>query len=232
VSLPALTTVERLTLATVTTVPEWHPEHATFEPFPVHAWIIRHPDGVLLVDTGVGTDNHAIDGWYQPRITPLVDALGALGLQLGDIAGVVLSHLHFDHCGQQRIINAPVYVQAAEIEAAQTPGYTVPGWAEIPTDRLRRMTGDEEILDGVRVLSTPGHSPGHQSVVVEAAGGRVVLVAQCAYRASELWTGEPGLTNLHEDSWQDAARDSLARVRSLAPLTAQLSHDPEIVTLP
>jgi glyoxylase-like metal-dependent hydrolase (beta-lactamase superfamily II) len=232
VSLPALTTVERLTLATVTTVPEWHPEHATFEPFPVHAWIIRHPDGVLLVDTGVGTDNHAIDGWYQPRITPLVDALGALGLQLGDIAGVILSHLHFDHCGQQRIINAPVYVQAAEIEAAQTPGYTVPGWAEIPTDRLRRMTGDEEILDGVRVLSTPGHSPGHQSVVVEAAGGRVVLVAQCAYRASELWTGEPGLTNLHEDSWQDAARDSLARVRSLAPLTAQLSHDPEIVTLP
>ncbi|HXH58573.1 MBL fold metallo-hydrolase [Iamia sp.] len=150
---------------------------------------------------------------------------------LRDIAGVVLSHLHFDHCGQRRAINAPVYVQAAEVEAAETPGYTVPEWAEIPTDRLRRIAGDEEILDGVRLLSTPGHSPGHQSVVVEAAGGRVVLVAQCAYRASELRTGEPGLTNLHDDSWQDAARDSLARVRSLAPLTAQLSHDPEIVTL-
>lgn len=69
-------------------------------------------------------------------------------------------------------------------------------------------------------------------MVVEAAGGRVVLVAHCAYRASELRSGEPGLTNLHDDAWQAAARDSLQRVRSLAPSTAQLSHDPEIVTLP
>ena len=67
--------VHRLTLATVTSVPEWHPEHDTFEPFPVHAWVIRHPDGPILVDTGVGLNNRAIDEWYHPQITLLASSL-------------------------------------------------------------------------------------------------------------------------------------------------------------
>src|ERR1019366_4230265 len=50
VPLSKLPPVERLTLATVTSVPEWHPEHDTFTPFPVHAWVIRHPDGAILVE--------------------------------------------------------------------------------------------------------------------------------------------------------------------------------------
>lgn len=52
--LGVLPAVERLVLGTIGTVPEWHPEHATFKPFPVHAWLVRHPDGLILVDTGVG----------------------------------------------------------------------------------------------------------------------------------------------------------------------------------
>src|SRR5680860_1280128 len=225
--LVALPVVERLTLAVVTAVPEWHPEYATFEPFPVHAWVVRHPDGALLVDTGIGVDNAVIDEWYRPRITPLGDALGSLELAPSDIAGVVLSHLHFDHCGQQGMLAPPVYVQAAEYEAAQTPRYTVPDWAAIPNDRLRLVGGDEEVAEGVRLIATPGHTPGHQSVLIEAAGERVVLAAQCAYRAGELRSGEPATTNLHDNAWEDAACDSLRRIRALAPATFQLSHDPE-----
>lgn len=230
-SLRVLPRIERLTLAIVTAVPEWHPAHATFEPFPVHAWVIRHPDGVLLVDTGIGTGVQAIDDWYRPRVTPLVEALAGLGLGPWDIDGVVLSHLHFDHCGQQATLDAPVYVQAAEREAAEAPRYTIPAWSAITRHRLRLVAGDEEVLDGVRLLSTPGHTPGHQSVVIEARGARVVLAAQCAFRAGELRTGEPGPTNLHDDAWEDAARRSLERIRSLAPVAVHLSHDPEIVTL-
>jgi glyoxylase-like metal-dependent hydrolase (beta-lactamase superfamily II) len=228
----ALPRVDRLTLAVVTAVPEWHPEYATFEPFPVHAWVIRHPDGVVLVDTGIGFGSRAIDEWYHPQVTSLVDALGSAQLQRADVAAVVLSHLHFDHCGQQAALDAPVYVQAVEHEVAQAPGYTVSEWAAIPPHRLRLVDGDDEILDGVRLLSTPGHTPGHQSVVIEASGERIVLGAQCAYRASELRTGQPGASNLHDHSWQDAARRSLERIRSMAPLAAQLSHDPDIVALP
>ena len=144
---------------------------------------------------------------------------------------MVLSHLHFDHCGQQCTLSAPTHVQATEFEAAKAPGYTVPDWAEVPKDRLRLVHGDEDIADGIRLLSTPGHSPGHQSVVIEAGDERVVLAAQCAYRADELRSGQLAASNLHDEAWMDAARDSLRHLRSFAPFTAHLSHDLEIVTI-
>ncbi len=231
VSLSNLPLVDRLTLATVTSVPEWHPEHDTFTPFPVHAWVIRHPDGVILVDTGVGLGNGLIDDWYHPQATVLTAALDVVGLSPSDIVAVVLSHLHFDHCGQQGDLSAPTYVQAAEAEAAQTLGYTVPEWAAIPEERLRLVHGDEVIAEGVRLMSTPGHTPGHQSVVIEAEDDRVVVAAQCAYRAEELRSGQPSASNLYDESWLDVAQDSLLRVRALAPCTAHLSHDPETVAL-
>jgi hypothetical protein len=59
----------------------------------------------------------------------------------------------------------------------------------------------------------------------------VVLGAQCAFRATEVHTGEPSRTNLHDESWRDAARRLLARLRTFGPATLQLSHDPEIVQL-
>ena len=172
-ALSTLPQIDRLVLATVTTVPEWHPEYDTFTPFPVNAWVIRHPDGVILVDTGVGLGNGLIDDWYHPHATPLTAALDIVGVVPSDIVAVVLSHLHFDHCGQQGALAAPVYVQATEFEAAQTPGYTVTEWATIPDDRFRLVHGDETIAEGVHLLSTPGHTPGHQSVLIEAADDRV-----------------------------------------------------------
>ncbi len=182
-----------------------------------------------MVDTGVGLGNEVIDEWYHPHTTPLLEALDGVGVAPSDIAAVVVSHLHFDHCGQQGALAAPVYVQATEFEAAKTLGYTVPDWAAIPNDRLRLVHGDETIAEGVHLLSTPGHTPGHQSVVIEAGDDRVVVAAQCAYRAEELRTGEPVASNLHDETWDVAARDSLQRLRALAPCTAHLSHDPEIV---
>jgi glyoxylase-like metal-dependent hydrolase (beta-lactamase superfamily II) len=225
-------TIARLTLAHVTRVPEWHPEHATFQAFPVHAWAIRHPDGVILVDTGVGEDSEVINGWYGPEVVTLDDALASVDLAIGDIDAVVLSHLHFDHCGQQRLVDAPVFVQTTEHGVAQRPHYTIAEWAAIPPDRLRLVDGDQEIADGVRLVATPGHTPGHQSVVVEAGERRVVLGAQCAFTATEVRTGEPAGTNLHDESWRTAARGSLARVRALRPTAVHLSHDASIVQLP
>ena len=80
-ALSTLPQIDRLVLATVITVPEWHPEHDTFEPFPVHGWLIRHPDGAILVDTGVGVGNEVIDEWYHPHTTPLLDASAKLASQ-------------------------------------------------------------------------------------------------------------------------------------------------------
>lgn len=224
-------TIERLTLAQVTAVPDWHPTHARFEPFPVHAWVVRHPDGVILVDTGIAEGNDAIDGWYRPEVLALGDALASVHLDAGDITAVVLSHLHFDHCGQQRSLAAPVFVQASEHREAQRPGYTVAEWSAIPGDRLRLVDGDEQLAEGVHLIATPGHTPGHQAVLVEAGESRVVIAAQCAFRSAELRTGELDEGNLHDASWRDAARESLARLRRLGPATVHLSHDVDIVRL-
>jgi len=101
----------------------------------VHAWVIRHPDGVVLVDTGIGCGYPAIDEWYNPKVTSLADALGAIGLASSDIAAVAVSHLHFDHCGQQAVLAAPVHAQAAEYEAARRPS------TQCRTGRLSRRTG-------------------------------------------------------------------------------------------
>jgi N-acyl homoserine lactone hydrolase len=224
-------TIDRLTLAQVTRVPEWHPEHGTFHPFPVHAWVIRHPDGVILVDTGIGDDSEFINGWYGPEVVALGDALASVHLDIGDIGAVVLSHLHFDHCGQQRLIDAPVFVQVTEHGDAQEPHYTIAEWAAISPSQLRLVDGDDEIADGVRVVATPGHTPGHQSVVIEAGESRVVLGAQCAFEAGEVRTGEPARTNLHDESWLNSARESLARIRAFNPTAVHLSHDTSIVHL-
>lgn len=232
VSLPRQPSIERLTLAWVKAVPDWHPEHATFEPFPVHAWVVRHPDGVILVDTGIGEGDDVINEWYRPEVVSLHDALASVRVEPTDVTAVVVSHLHFDHCGQQRMLDAPVVVQATEYREAQRPGYTVAEWAAIPVGRLRLVEGDEEILQGVHVVATPGHTPGHQSVVVQAADERIVLAAQCAFRASELLSGEPDPTNLHDAAWREPAQRSLARIGDLAPATVHLSHATEIVRLP
>jgi len=228
IDLPRL---ERLTLAVITRVPPEHPEFSTFQPFPVHAWVIRHPNGPILVDAGVGFNDPWIDEHFAPRRTALGDALSAIELSAADIVAVIVSHLHFDHCGQLDALTAPVFVQAREYEASQEAGYTVPQWATITEERLRLIDGDREIADGIRLLYTPGHTPGHQSVVVETASGREVIAAQTAFRAGELRAGAASSSNLFGDVWADTATESLERIRALAPARAHLSHDEAIVEL-
>ena len=223
--------IERMLLAVIEAVPVWHPAHATFEPFPVFGWVVHHPDGPVVVDTGVGIGNSAIDGWYQPRVTPLADALDALGVDPGDVAAVVLSHLHFDHCGQQAALACPVHVQVTEWSAAQTEHYTVPEWADIRGERLRLVEGDAEVAPGVRIVATPGHTPGHQSVVVEGGDRRVVLAGQCVFRSAELREGAPSVDNMYGPDWIEAGRDSVRRLLALGPASAQVSHDPQVVDI-
>ena len=223
--------VERLLLAVVEAVPSWIQSTRRSSRFPSTRWLIRHPDGPILVDCGVGIGHTLIDECYHPRVTAIGDALGAIGIDVTEVVALILSHLHFDHCGQQAAFDCPVFVQAAEREAARESGYTVPEWAEIPTDRLRVLDGDAEIAEGVQLLATPGHTPGHQSVLIEAGQQRVVLAAQCAFAAAELRSGVPATSNLHDETWEGPARESLRLIRSLAPVTCHLSHDPDAVVI-
>ena len=105
---------------------------------------------------------------------------------------VACSHLHFDHAGQNAAFpGRPIHVQAAELAAADGPDYTIRGWVHFPDARYVTHDGETEVLEGVRLVPTPGHTPGHQSLLVDAAEGRTVVAGQAVYTRAE-WDGSDG----------------------------------------
>ena len=225
--------MERLLLGDVK-FPDWHPRFASGG-CPVFGYAVRHPDGVILFDTGVGSGNSFISEIYQPRVVPIDHALAAIGVDERDVVAVVNSHLHFDHCGQNEAFyrhGTPVYVHAAEVEAAGTlPYYTVPEWAAVPEAHLRRVRGDEHLADGVTIVETPGHTPGHQSLVVETTSGRTVIAGQCVYQLVEVADRKIALDNMHDDSFAEAGQLSLERLLALNPCSIVAAHDAGTCTL-
>lgn len=221
--LSALPQIDRLLLAQVTKLPDWHPAlPGGASSYAVYAYLIRHPEGPILVDTGIGTGNEQIDEMYAPVVTDLASALGDVGVAVGELLAVVNTHLHFDHCGQNARTTAPVYVQRAEIEAARQPFYTVAEWAAVPDERLRPVDGEREIADGVRLVPTPGHTPGHQSVLVSSQEGRALIVGQAAWKHPEWSSGQADPAN--SDDLETAQR-SLDRLGAIGPTRVYFSHD-------
>jgi N-acyl homoserine lactone hydrolase len=195
---------------------------------PVYGYAIRHPDGLVLVDTGVGWGEADVDAAYQPRRRPLPEVLGAHGLHPQDVALVINTHLHFDHCGSNHLLpQVPIYVQAEEYTAAHSlPHFTILAWVDFPDAQYEQVSGEHELLPGVRLLPTPGHTPGHQSVVLETERGLVVLAGQAIYSVAEyrqvLATGEL-LAGGSGD--REQARRSAQQLIRLEPQRVYFSHD-------
>jgi N-acyl homoserine lactone hydrolase len=221
------TRIERLLLTEVE-FPEWHPRSVEGG-CPVFGYAVIHPDGVILFDTGVGTGNPFIDELYRPRIMPIDSALAAVGVDEREVVAVVNSHLHFDHCGQNETFyrhGVPVYVHSTEVTAAETlPHYTIPEWARVPDLHLRKVKGDERLTEGVMIIETPGHTPGHQSLVVETSSGRTVLAGQCVYHLVEVAERKVAPDNMHDDEFGIAGQRSLERLLAFHPCSILVAHD-------
>ena len=222
--------IERLHLADVT-LPEGHPAAEHGRTVVVFGFVIDHPDGVIVVDTGVGHGSALIDKLYSPTVTELENAFASVRIDPGSVVAVVNSHLHFDHCGQNPFFygtDVPVYAQGEEVESARGLRYTVPEWATVPTDQLRAVRGDETIVDGVRLLATPGHTRGHQSVIVEAEDDVVVIAAQSVWDIQEFHNEEASPANVDDEALKDAAVASIRRLKSLDPAVAYFSHHRDV----
>jgi glyoxylase-like metal-dependent hydrolase (beta-lactamase superfamily II) len=179
---------------------------------PVLAFAVRHPEGIVLVDTGIGEGNVWIDENYRPRGRPVREALAAASLDAGTVRLIVNTHLHFDHCGQNSAFaGTPTVVQRAELAAARGEGHSIREWVDFDGARYEAVEGDREIADGVSVLATPGHTVGHQSVTVRTGDGLVLIVGQAAQDARSFATGE--------------ADASIQRLRSLNADRIHFSHD-------
>ena len=153
------------------------------EVMPVFVWTIDHPDGLVLVDTGLIDSRPEIEDMGP---TPHPERIPR------DVACVINTHLHFDHCGGNRLFpGVPIHVQARELaDARSLDGYTIRDWVDFDGATYVEHDGEVELLPGIRLLPAPGHSDGHQAVVVETEAGTNVIGGDVGVWFGELESGE------------------------------------------
>lgn len=205
---------------------------------PVPAYLVETDGARILVDTGLHPGAVADkSAHYEPgALAHFVfdqEESVAEQIDLSTVTTVVLTHLHFDHVGGLSLLpdSVPVVVQRAEWEAGQdraavARNFFLPqDYAGIDAERLTLVDGDHDLLgDGsVELLSTPGHTPGHQSVRV----GELVIGADVVYYASGLDDHRfPIFGDDHEEQTRSAERLRVLREQGM---TVQPGHDPDVL---
>jgi N-acyl homoserine lactone hydrolase len=204
---------------------------------PIPCYLIRTSDATVLFDTGVSP--RAVPGLLRnddlARFTEadrLVHRLDAIGLETDNIDLVVLSHLHYDHAGGAALFpNSELVAQKDEYAYAHYPAsFFAPFYYrknfDLPGYRWRLLDGDTELLPGVTVLRSDGHTPGHQSLLVELPeSGPVLLTGDACYWQEHIDDERPpGVV------WNPTlAMHSIKRLKTLARLTGARifpGHDP------
>ncbi|MGZ4717111.1 MAG: N-acyl homoserine lactonase family protein [Acidimicrobiales bacterium] len=205
--------------------------------YPVPGFLCEHPDGLVVFDTGLHPDLatsttrlRQLAGLFEIEMGPehtVTAQLTSLGFEPADVAVTVLSHLHFDHTGgTAELPNARIVVQRAEWEAALDPRVVELGGSDPSTFDLGR---EVQLLDGahdlfgdgsLEIVPTIGHTPGHQSLLVNRD---LMLVADACYLAE-------GLARDHhpELAWdRDRQAETFAALRAAESDGVQLvfSHD-------
>jgi len=146
----------------------------------VLAWLLRSDEETLLVDTGFGPmDTEDLKGRFDRTPEQTIEGqLRRFAVAPEEIRLVVNTHLHVDHCGGNRFLpNARFVAQRSELDyaldplPAHRPAYDV----DFAHMRLDLLDGDSDITDGIRVIVTPGHSPGSQAVLVDTESGLFIL---------------------------------------------------------
>ena len=196
-------------------------------------YLIHHSDeGYLLWDTGI-TDRVAAlpDGqfvqatrqtWHRGQT--LIAALAALGVKPGDVRYVAISHFHPDHTGNvDELPDATVIIQKAEWDHAMA----LPQKPFSPEHKAQLIEGDKDLFaDGsVTLLSTPGHTPGHQSVLVHLdKTGNVVLSGDVVHFQSN-WDARrvPGFN--FDKAQSLTSMEKIARVLDEKHARLWINHD-------
>jgi N-acyl homoserine lactone hydrolase len=207
---------------------------------PVTYFLLETSRGYVLVDTGNDPDviTDPAGTWGVPlaeAATPIMEPINhpleqlkLLGLNANDVKMVVYTHLHHDHCGGARFFPDAVHVvQKAEYRWVYAPDrfatfpYVKSDYNH-PNFNWQLAEGDWSILPGVQLISTPGHTPGHQSVALWDVPdvGSVILAGDAANCRDNFAMDTPG----------GITSDATAAVSSLHRLTAlATSHDANLL---
>jgi len=210
--------------------------------FPVPAYLIDHPRGLVLFDTGLHPQcQHDAQGrigvmanLFQVHFRPGEDIksrLEALDIDANKIQYLVNSHLHFDHSGGNELVpNAKIIIQQKEWEAGHIPelihenGYSLNDYNH--GHFVQKINGEHDLFGDGRIVTIPtfGHTPGHQSLKVRLDSGDIILTADACYL-------KESLTNLHLPRLVHDRLDmlnSLLMLRKLKRSGARIfyGHDP------
>jgi glyoxylase-like metal-dependent hydrolase (beta-lactamase superfamily II) len=156
-----------------------------FEELPVTTFLVEGDSKLIMIDTGMSCTEIAHKyhhpGSHQPEGYAIHEQLAKLGVNPADIDMVILTHLHWDHCyNLDKFTKAKFYVQREEYEFALNPiplyykSYEYPVLGLKPQFdgiKFELIDGEAEIIEGISVYPSPGHSVGHQTVVVNTAEG-------------------------------------------------------------
>jgi glyoxylase-like metal-dependent hydrolase (beta-lactamase superfamily II) len=222
---------------------------------PIYAWLIEHPEGLIMVDTGE-TARTAEPGYFPrwhpyyakatrfsvPEDKEIRPQLRAAGFEPSDVSKVVMTHMHTDHAGGLHAFEgAQILMSERELKGIRSPLAQVDGYLTNRFPKWLEPTG-LKFSDGpfhgfaesqsitragdVHVVSTPGHTPGHASVIVDEVDRLVMLAGDTSYLESTMLAGtvdgvSPKASVAHKTL---TAIQQTARVRDLVYLP---THDPE-----
>jgi N-acyl homoserine lactone hydrolase len=206
--------------------------------WPVHGFVVTYPGGAALVDTGVGGPDQLLSDWRVVNRSA-ADALADLDMTPGDITLVINTHLHFDHCGQNAVFkHAAFHVQRTELDRARRESPDLAGWFDFMGARFELLDGDTEVLPGLSVIATPGHTAGHQCVVVRTGAGQgtaegdgesEVLIGDAAYTPRQYSGPDDQKLPNGQASDRPAWQASLGRIRSMRPAQVHFCHHTDVI---
>jgi len=152
-----------------------------------YIWYIDGARERILVDAGGSAETMRSRGHSAEQIASPEEALERVNLKPADIDIIICTHLHNDHNELGHLYkNAQFIIQKDELEANSNP-HPIEAPRCIAQDALEGLNfqvvdGDAQIVDGVNVLSTPGHTRGSQSVAIDTEKGKVIISGQCTIR--------------------------------------------------
>ena len=220
---------------------------------PLLWYLVRHPEhGVALIDTGLPRDPDfgrvlgVFFGGVRPAAEPFDAQLRARGVEPDAVELVVMTHLHADHTGGMPLLPRAEFVIGRREWAAVTGRNPLLNGAAgshlPPAERVREIDFERDgapdvpfmstidlFGDGsVRLLSTPGHSPGHLSVLLRAAGGRdVLVVGDAAYTSDSIRDQSLPLFTDDEQRYRRSLREIKAYADAEPGATVIPTHDPD-----
>lgn len=202
--------------------------------------LIETPAGRVLVETGIGErmdDHHRAQRGYEG--SAILPALRDAGFDPGSVDLIALSHLHFDHAGglldaagARAFPRARIVAQESEWQHALDPNLRLVASYDQPELRLVETwarpgsaDGDAEVLPGVSVIRTGGHSGGHQAIVVRGPAGTVAFIGDLFMRP---WSANPRWVTSFDDYplTSVAVKAQLFRRAAEEGWTIVLSHEP------